>query len=76
MIAARCAYTSAAAVALLVLVQAVLVGRSSFGSWSITAHGVVGSATASFAVHQLTLAWSTRRTGSIRSIEAQGRGPR
>ena len=43
---ARRAYAPlAAVVAILVLFQAVLAGRSLFGSWSITVHGVVGNAT-------------------------------
>lgn len=35
----------ATVVAVLVLVQAVLAGRTLFGSWSITVHGIVGNAT-------------------------------
>lgn len=57
MIAARRAYAPlAAVVALLVLVQAVLAGRSLFGSWSITVHGVVGNATFALAVALVVVA--------------------
>lgn len=51
MSAARRAYPLlAAAVAILVLVQAILAGRALFGSWSITVHGAVGNATFALAV--------------------------
>ena len=61
MIGARRAYAPlAAVVALLVLVQAVLAGRSLFGSWSITVHGVVGNATFALAAGLAVVAGVSR----------------
>lgn len=61
MSAARRVYSVlAVVVALAVLAQAVLAGRSLFGPWSITVHGVVGNATFAAALALLAAAVAAR----------------
>lgn len=52
--------TIAVSVAVLVLVQAMLAGRSLFGDWSIAVHGTVGNATYGFALLAVAAAVAAR----------------
>lgn len=70
LILVRAYRATAVAVALLVLVQATLAGRSLFGEWSIAVHGTVGNATYGLALIAVAAAVAGRAGSRATAVAA------